>query len=259
MTETGTEAPSAGADQAEGWTGGGGGGEGTIASSSVLTTACAYHTTACIPLLLSLSCPVNYPLLLEQPSPRPSPDPPTLGPKPSSSLCATPSSRRTSTTPTRSTHTGQNAGRLCPTRRARCGLLQTTRTCFIPTTPASSTCGSLSLARFPAYRHSQADADDELAQCDGVIWTGPAGDELCVHRSLSLSLASAPFAARPQLTPLPLASTPHIVETIDFLRGKGKKLAFITNNATRSRQQYVDKVRSSPPLSRGCVRSGGSN
>ncbi|GAA5897083.1 hypothetical protein JCM8208_006165 [Rhodotorula glutinis] len=63
------------------------------------------------------------------------------------------------------------------------------------------------------YAHLLHAFDTFLFDCDGVIWTGPAGDQL----------------------------TPNIVETLEFLRGKGKKLAFITNNATRSRQQYVDK------------------
>ncbi|GAA6048226.1 hypothetical protein JCM3770_006490 [Rhodotorula araucariae] len=63
------------------------------------------------------------------------------------------------------------------------------------------------------YAHLLKQYDDFLFDCDGVIWTGPAGDQL----------------------------TPNIAETLEFLRSKGKKLAFITNNATRSRQQYVDK------------------
>lgn len=41
-----------------------------------------------------------------------------------------------------------------------------------------------------------------------------------------------------------VGSTPDIAETLAFLRSLNKRLAFITNNATRSRQAYVDKVRS---------------
>ncbi|BGP40017.1 hypothetical protein JCM10450v2_003997 [Rhodotorula kratochvilovae] len=63
------------------------------------------------------------------------------------------------------------------------------------------------------HAHLLKNYDTFLFDCDGVIWTGPAGDQL----------------------------TPDINETLEYLRSKGKKLAFITNNATRSRQQYVDK------------------
>ncbi|GAA5978713.1 hypothetical protein JCM11641_006151 [Rhodosporidiobolus odoratus] len=49
---------------------------------------------------------------------------------------------------------------------------------------------------------------------DGVIWTGPAGDTL----------------------------TPNIAEALAYFRSRNKRLAFITNNATRSRQDYVDKL-----------------
>ncbi|GAA5824107.1 hypothetical protein JCM11251_001525 [Rhodosporidiobolus azoricus] len=52
-----------------------------------------------------------------------------------------------------------------------------------------------------------------LFDMDGVIWTGPAGMQL----------------------------TPDIAETLAFLRSLNKRIAFITNNATRSRQAYVDK------------------
>ncbi|GJN89294.1 hypothetical protein Rhopal_002274-T1 [Rhodotorula paludigena] len=64
-----------------------------------------------------------------------------------------------------------------------------------------------------AYRQLLDRYDTFLFDCDGVIWTGPAGNVL----------------------------TDDIVETLDLLRSEGKKLAFITNNATRSRQDYVDK------------------
>ncbi|BGP16104.1 hypothetical protein JCM10213v2_004098 [Rhodosporidiobolus nylandii] len=50
---------------------------------------------------------------------------------------------------------------------------------------------------------------------DGVIWTGPAGDTL----------------------------TPNIREALAYFRSLNKRLAFITNNATRSRQAYVDKFK----------------
>ncbi|GAA5824543.1 hypothetical protein JCM5353_007237 [Sporobolomyces roseus] len=55
--------------------------------------------------------------------------------------------------------------------------------------------------------------DTFLFDCDGVIWTGPAGDTL----------------------------TPNILETLSYLRSLGKHVAFITNNATSSRQTYHDK------------------
>ncbi|CEQ40872.1 SPOSA6832_02511, partial [Sporobolomyces salmonicolor] len=52
-----------------------------------------------------------------------------------------------------------------------------------------------------------------MYQCDGVIWTGPAGDKL----------------------------TADISETIVYLRSLNKRIAFITNNATSSRAAYVRK------------------
>ncbi|GAA5943301.1 uncharacterized protein JCM15063_000759 [Sporobolomyces koalae] len=52
-----------------------------------------------------------------------------------------------------------------------------------------------------------------LFDCDGVIWTGPAGDTL----------------------------TPNIAETLAYLRSRSKQIAFITNNATLSRQDYHQK------------------
>ncbi|BGP07982.1 4-nitrophenylphosphatase [Rhodotorula toruloides] len=55
--------------------------------------------------------------------------------------------------------------------------------------------------------------DTWLFDCDGVIWTGPAGDTL----------------------------TPNIGEAIAYLRSLGKGVAFVTNNATRSRRQYQEK------------------
>ncbi|GAA6027183.1 hypothetical protein JCM8097_002463 [Rhodosporidiobolus ruineniae] len=54
-----------------------------------------------------------------------------------------------------------------------------------------------------------------LFDMDGVIWTGPAGDQL----------------------------TPNIGEALAYLRSLNKRIAFITNNATRSRQSYVDKFK----------------
>lgn len=54
-----------------------------------------------------------------------------------------------------------------------------------------------------------------LFDCDGVIWTGPAGDTL----------------------------TENIVETITFLRSRQKHVAFITNNATSSRKTYQKKFK----------------
>ncbi|KAK4053217.1 hypothetical protein OIO90_003991 [Microbotryomycetes sp. JL221] len=53
-----------------------------------------------------------------------------------------------------------------------------------------------------------------LFDLDGVVWRGPAGSEL----------------------------TPGIIEALSFLRSQGKQLAFVTNNATRSRQQYLEKM-----------------
>ncbi|GAA5883509.1 hypothetical protein JCM16303_005453 [Sporobolomyces ruberrimus] len=54
-----------------------------------------------------------------------------------------------------------------------------------------------------------------LFDCDGVIWTGPAGDTL----------------------------TENILETLTFLRSRGKHVAFITNNATSSRRTYQKKFK----------------
>ncbi|KAM0787892.1 hypothetical protein ACM66B_003942 [Microbotryomycetes sp. NB124-2] len=56
--------------------------------------------------------------------------------------------------------------------------------------------------------------DTVLFDMDGVLWSGPAGSEL----------------------------TPRIVECLSYLRSKGKQLAFVTNNATRSRSEYLDKM-----------------
>lgn len=98
--------------------------------------------------------------------------------------------------------------------------------------------------------------DTFLFDLDGVVWTGPRGDTLL-----------APFAPSPltPLTPIPpilttLAShlpfvtsrprlllshhirrTPNVGAAIELLRSLGKTLAFITNNSTRSRWQYLTK------------------
>ncbi|XP_048323327.1 phosphoglycolate phosphatase 2 [Ziziphus jujuba] len=55
--------------------------------------------------------------------------------------------------------------------------------------------------------------DAFLFDCDGVIWKG---DELIDG----------------------------VAQTLDFLRSKGKKLVFVTNNSTKSRRQYAQKFRS---------------
>ncbi|GAA5911293.1 uncharacterized protein JCM6883_001970 [Sporobolomyces salmoneus] len=55
--------------------------------------------------------------------------------------------------------------------------------------------------------------DTFLFDCDGVIWINPAGDTL----------------------------TENIIETLSYLRSLGKKVAFITNNATSSRKKYHKK------------------
>ncbi|SCZ98516.1 BZ3500_MvSof-1268-A1-R1_Chr3-1g05435 [Microbotryum saponariae] len=55
--------------------------------------------------------------------------------------------------------------------------------------------------------------DTFLFDCDGVIWSGPAGDVL----------------------------TPHIIPTLHYLRSLQKRCCFVTNNATRSRQDYHRK------------------
>lgn len=52
--------------------------------------------------------------------------------------------------------------------------------------------------------------DHFLFDCDGVLWTGNK--------------------------PLP-----HVAETIDMLRARGKKLIFVTNNSTKSRRMYKAK------------------
>ncbi|POY74796.1 hypothetical protein BMF94_2069 [Rhodotorula taiwanensis] len=57
--------------------------------------------------------------------------------------------------------------------------------------------------------------DTFLFDCDGVIWTGPAGEQL----------------------------SEDAVETITFLKQRGKKVAFVTNNATKSRQAYLKKFK----------------
>ncbi|ORY92962.1 HAD-like domain-containing protein [Leucosporidium creatinivorum] len=58
--------------------------------------------------------------------------------------------------------------------------------------------------------------EDFVFDLDGVIWTGPGGNTL----------------------------TPHVKETLEYLRSIGKRLAFVTNNATRSRKQYLEKFHS---------------
>ncbi|GAA6061275.1 hypothetical protein JCM10212_004681 [Sporobolomyces blumeae] len=65
-------------------------------------------------------------------------------------------------------------------------------------------------------RHLVDQYDTFLFDCDGVIWTGPAGDTL----------------------------TENVAETLSYLRSKGKHLAFITNNATSSRKSYRRKFES---------------
>lgn len=55
-----------------------------------------------------------------------------------------------------------------------------------------------------------AQYDDFLFDCDGVLWTG--------NHLL-----------------------PSVVETLDFLRARGKRLIFVTNNSTKSRQAYTKK------------------
>lgn len=52
--------------------------------------------------------------------------------------------------------------------------------------------------------------DDFLFDCDGVLWSG------------SVLL-------------------PSVVETLDLLRSKGKRLVFVTNNSTKSREAYTKK------------------
>ncbi|GMM37798.1 4-nitrophenylphosphatase [Saccharomycopsis crataegensis] len=52
--------------------------------------------------------------------------------------------------------------------------------------------------------------DNFLFDCDGVLWLG---DHLL----------------------------PHVVETLAFLKSKGKKLIFVTNNSTKSRENYLKK------------------
>lgn len=52
--------------------------------------------------------------------------------------------------------------------------------------------------------------DNFLFDCDGVLWLG-------THL------------------------LPHVVETLKFLKSHGKKLIFVTNNATKSREQYLKK------------------
>lgn len=52
--------------------------------------------------------------------------------------------------------------------------------------------------------------DDFLFDCDGVLW---AGSKLL----------------------------PHVIETLDLLRSRGKRLIFVTNNSTKSRKAYTGK------------------
>lgn len=57
-------------------------------------------------------------------------------------------------------------------------------------------------------------------------------------------------------SPLTVSShrTEDAVETITFLKQRGKKVAFVTNNATKSRQAYLKKVRLPPfPGSNFCI------
>ncbi|KAL8283759.1 hypothetical protein RQP46_005554 [Phenoliferia psychrophenolica] len=55
--------------------------------------------------------------------------------------------------------------------------------------------------------------DTFLFDLDGVVWSGPRGDEL----------------------------TPNVREAIELLRSLKKTLAFVTNNSTKSRRQYLAK------------------
>lgn len=53
--------------------------------------------------------------------------------------------------------------------------------------------------------------DTFLFDCDGVLWSGPT-------------------------------LFPRIAETLSFLRAQGKRLCFVTNNSTASREQYQEKL-----------------
>ncbi|GAA5962024.1 hypothetical protein JCM8115_002885 [Rhodotorula mucilaginosa] len=64
-----------------------------------------------------------------------------------------------------------------------------------------------------AIKRLFAKYDTFLFDCDGVIWHGPAGDQLTVDA----------------------------VDTIHFLKRSGKQVAFVTNNATKSRKEYLKK------------------
>jgi 4-nitrophenyl phosphatase len=69
----------------------------------------------------------------------------------------------------------------------------------------------------PAAYKSLLDAHDTfLFDLDGVVWGGPGGTHL----------------------------TPNVSEALDFLRSQGKRIAFVTNNATKSRSAYLTKFHS---------------
>ncbi|KAF5742827.1 phosphoglycolate phosphatase 2-like [Tripterygium wilfordii] len=79
-----------------------------------------------------------------------------------------------------------------------------------PTKSAQATAQPLTVDSVRALFDS---VDAFLFDCDGVIWKG---DKLIDG----------------------------VTQTIDFLRFKGKKLVFVTNNSFRSRRQYAEKFRS---------------
>ncbi|XP_010059542.2 phosphoglycolate phosphatase 2 [Eucalyptus grandis] len=75
----------------------------------------------------------------------------------------------------------------------------------------SSTAGAAAAALSPGdFRELFDSVDAFLFDCDGVIWKG---DKLIDGVS----------------------------QTLDFLRSKGKKLVFVTNNSTKSRKEYAKK------------------
>ena len=55
--------------------------------------------------------------------------------------------------------------------------------------------------------------DNFLIDCDGVLWNGKE-------------------------------VTPNAIEAVNLIRNLGKKIFFVTNNSTKSRRQYVEKLKS---------------
>ena len=82
------------------------------------------------------------------------------------------------------------------------------------------------------YQEKIVDAHDTfLFDCDGVLWQGPDGIPGSVPFVRSL-MAAVRFAVC------------FVYHSIHLLSQKGKTVVFITNNATKEREEYVKKFAS---------------